>query len=86
MKIKLNGIGYKKIEDNLFYAEMINPEKTISQVIEEIAQMIEQKEHMKVMGDIRNLMLCNRYTNEILNPGISLRENEVKSGYSLMLV
>ena len=68
------------------YDFQLNDTVPVSQVIEEIAQMIEQKEHMKVMGDIRNLMLCNRYTNEILNPGISLRENEVKSGYSLMLV
>lgn len=55
-------------------------------IIEEIAEMIGQKEHTEIAGDINALTLCDRLNQRILPKDASLRECGVRSGSGLLLV
>lgn len=55
-------------------------------IIEEIAELIGQKEHCRIVGDVRNLMLCLKEKNEILPRELTLAEMGIRTGNSLILV
>ncbi len=55
-------------------------------IIEEIVEMIGQKEHTSIVGSIDRLMLCDRLTRRTLRGDISLLANGIKNGSSMILV
>lgn len=64
----------------------IDENAPISLVIEEISAMVCQKEQCVLSGDPKELMLCDRETQNILKPGYSLKECHVGVGAKLILV
>lgn len=58
----------------------------VGNVIEEISEMIGQKEHCQIVGDITKLMLCARKEKRILHKDYSLAECHIVTGDSLILV
>lgn len=58
----------------------------IQVIIEEIAEMISQKERTSLVGDPRDLMLCDRLNKRTLPKNVSLRECGVGNGGSMLLV
>lgn len=55
-------------------------------VLEEIVEMICQKEQCKLIGDKDNLLLCRYDGNVILDKQASLKECGITNGYQLLLV
>jgi len=55
-------------------------------MIDEIAEMIGQKEHTEIVGKIDALILCDRLNKRILPRDASLRECGVCNGSGLLLV
>lgn len=55
-------------------------------VIEEVSELIGQKEHCHIAGDISKLMLCSEKSHQILYGSYSLEECDILTGDSLFLV
>lgn len=55
-------------------------------LIEEIAEMISQKEQCEISGDMEELMLCIPEKQSILSKNVSLQESGVHTGSRIMLV
>ncbi len=68
------------------YDFQLEEEERISTIIEEIAELIGQKEHCQIAGDIDRLMLCFRKNNIILSKNLTLATSGVQTGDSLILV
>lgn len=68
------------------YDFQLEEEERISTIIEEIAELIGQKEHCQIVGDIDRLMLCFRKNNMILAKNLTLAASGVQTGDSLILV
>ncbi len=68
------------------YDFQLNEEISIRTVVEEIAEMIGQKEHSRIVGSTEDLFLCHYTTQSILNKEISLRDAGVVTGDKLLLV
>lgn len=68
------------------YDFQLDEEIPVGNVIEEISEMIGQKEHCQIMGDITKLMLCARNGKQILHKDYSLAECHIVTGDSLILV
>lgn len=68
------------------YDFQLDEEEKVSTIVEEIGELVGQKEHCRLIGDIRELMLCFREKKEILPKGMTLSEAGVRTGNSLMLV
>lgn len=58
----------------------------ISNIIEEIASMISQKEQCELKGNIDELLLCSLHDNTILPRGKTLKECNISNGYRLMMI
>lgn len=58
----------------------------IGTVVEEISEMIGQKEHSKIVGSTDQLCLCSYKTGMILDRELSLRSAGVVTGDKLLLV
>lgn len=58
----------------------------IGTIIEEIGELIEQKEHCKMVGDVSELMLCLQKDKRILPKDRTLKECRVQTGNSMLLV
>lgn len=58
----------------------------ISQVIDEISEMIAQKEQTGIEGDVREFLLVSRNLECILNPEKTLAYYEIRTGDKLVLV
>ena len=71
---------------NNVYDFQLDEYTPIGAIIEEIAELIEQKEHCKIVGDISGLMLCLQKDCRILPKDRSLRECRVQTGNSMLLV
>lgn len=54
-------------------------------IIEEIAEMIGQKERTTIAGDVNALALCDRLAQRMLPRGLSLRECGIHNGSSMLL-
>lgn len=70
---------------NLYDFQLDENEK-IYTIIEEIAELIGQKEHCQIVGDIRMLMLCTKESHRILSGNSTLTESGIRTGNSLILV
>lgn len=58
----------------------------VGNVIEEISEMIGQKEHCQIVGDMTRLMLYARKGRQILHKDYTLAECHIVTGDSLILV
>lgn len=70
---------------NLYDFQLDEEEKT-GTIIEEVAELIGQKEHCQIVGNIHDLMLCVKNRNEILPKGLTLAEAGIQNGNSLILL
>ena len=68
------------------YDFCLNPDVKISTVIEEISEMIARKEHSQIMGNVEELILCDREEGRILNRAGTLGVCRIQTGRRLMLV
>ena len=68
------------------YDFQLNETIVISAVIEEIGEMISQKEQLDIMGDIDDLQLCDRRKQVLLPKNKTLAECGIMTGESLILV
>jgi len=57
-----------------------------SVILEEIVEMIDQKERTALVGDLGDLMLCDKLNCRILPMDIALRDCGIHNGSSLLLV
>lgn len=55
-------------------------------LMEEIGELIGQKEHSRIVGDVGDFMLCTRRDKKILPKGMTLAASGVRNGDSLLLV
>jgi hypothetical protein len=68
------------------YDFQLDENEKISTIVEEIGELISQKEHCRLIGDIGNLMLCSKDNNSILYGDSSLCQSGIQTGNSLLLV
>jgi hypothetical protein len=71
---------------NRTYDFQLNEQIPISTLVDEISEMIGQKEHSKIVGQTEKLLLCVFESSRILNPKYSLEELGVRTGEKLLLV
>lgn len=70
---------------NLYDFQLEENEK-ICTIIEEIGELVGQKEHCQVVGNIEELMLCSREKHLILSKNSTLAQSGIRTGNSLILV
>lgn len=70
---------------NVYDFQLEEGEK-VGTVIEEIGELIGQKEHCRMIGNIDRLMLCCQKENMILPKNRTLSEVGIRNGDSLILV
>ena len=68
------------------YDFQLNEGIGIHAVVEEISEMIGQKEHSKIVGRTDELFLCQYKTQRILDKEKTLKEEGVITGDKLLLV
>lgn len=68
------------------YDFQLDEEEKISTIIEEIGELIGQKEHCQIVGDMGELMLCSREDKQILSKNLTLAASGIKNGNSLILL
>lgn len=68
------------------YDFCLNQNVRIDTVIEEISEMIARKERSKIVGNIGELMLCDRQEGKILGRNKTLCVCGVRTGSKLMLL
>lgn len=68
------------------YDFQLNEQTPIDMLIEEISEMIGQKEHSEVDGDVGKLILCDRESQRILEKNRTLSECGIITGKSLILI
>lgn len=64
----------------------LNPNVKVYEIIEEISEMIAGKEHSEIVGDGKELILCDRRDGRILDGDKTLSESRIQTGSSLLLV
>jgi UDP-N-acetylmuramate-alanine ligase len=68
------------------YDFQLNDNVKVETIIEEISEMVCQKERMKVVGDTSGLMLCDMFAHKVLEKDKTLLECGVYTGNKLMLI
>jgi hypothetical protein len=68
------------------YDFQLDENEKISTIIEEIGELISQKEHCRLIGEMNNLMLCSMDKKSILSNDLTLYQSGIKTGNSLLLV
>ncbi len=68
------------------YDFQLDEEVPVGNVIEEISEMIGQKEHCRIVGDMTKLMLCVQKDRQILHRDDTLAQCHIVTGDSLLLV
>lgn len=71
---------------NKIYDFQLNETMPIYMIIEEITEMIGQKERVAIVGDTKEVMLCDRKTHRVLEKNRTLAECNIMTGQSLILV
>lgn len=71
---------------NNVYDFQLDEQTKVKTLIEEVAELIEQKEQCKMVGDADDLMLCLQKNKCILPYDKTLEECDVLTGSSLLLV
>lgn len=68
------------------YDFQLDEEEKISMIVEEIGELIGQKEHCQIVGEIGELMLCSKKDRKILSKNLTLALSGIQNGDSLILV
>lgn len=68
------------------YDFQLDENSSIYNIIGEICELISHKEHCAINGNIEQLCLCDLKSNRVLSVNSTLRESQIKTGDSLMLV
>ena len=68
------------------YDFKLDEEEKIGIIIEEISELVGQKEHSGIVGEIDDLMLCLQGDQKILPRNMTLNEAGVLNGSSLILL
>ena len=68
------------------YDFTLNADIKIRTIIEEIAEMIAQKEQAAIVGDVECFMLCDGDRNRVLPTNMTLGEFGIKTGSRMILV
>ena len=68
------------------YDFQLDEEVPVGNVIDEISEMIGQKEHCRIVGDMTKLMLWAQKDRQILHRDDSLAQCHIVTGDSLLLV
>ncbi len=68
------------------YDFQLDEDAMVVDIIGEIAELVGQKEHSEIVGNIDELMLCKMKDDKVLSKNLSLRACGVQTGDSLMLV
>ena len=68
------------------YDFQLDEDAYIYAIIEEVGELIGQKEHSQIVGNIENLMLCSTKDKRILSKDSTLSECGIQTGNSLILV
>lgn len=68
------------------YDFQLDEEEKIGAIVEEIGELIGQKEHCQIVGDMGKLMLCSREDKQILSKNMTLAASGIKNGSSLILL
>lgn len=71
---------------NNVYDFQLDEQTKIGTLIEEVAELIEQKEQCKIVGRVEELMLCKQQEKIIFPWNKTLEECNVQTGNSLLLV
>lgn len=71
---------------NNVYDFNLDENTTIDLLIEEVSELIEQKEQCHLIGDRKALMLCDMKTKQVLPVNYTLTECGIQTGDSLLLV
>ncbi|MCQ2498907.1 MAG: EsaB/YukD family protein [Lachnospiraceae bacterium] len=68
------------------YDFQLDEDANIYNIIAEISELISQKEHCNIVGNFEDLRLCSSKNRQILSVNNTLRECNVQTGDSLILV
>ena len=68
------------------YDFQLDQNATISAVIDELVELISQKERCTLMGPVTRLSLCSREQQKILPNDCTLAECNIRTGSQLILV
>lgn len=71
---------------NKTYDFQLSETTPIYTVIEEISEMIGQKERAAIVGEVKELLLCDKKTQSILEKNKTLAECGIITGHSLIFV
>lgn len=71
---------------NQIYDFKLDENMEIGILIEEIVEMICQKEQCQIIGNLSEIFLCEVETKEILSKTRTLQESNIHTGSRLMLV
>ncbi len=86
MEIKMILVDVFVPSVNNVYDFRLDEKTPVQNVIEEICELIEMKEHCNLMGDIGSMMLCCQKRGRILPGYCTLSECGINTGSSLILV
>ena len=68
------------------YDFQLDEDEKISTIVEEIGELIGQKERCQIVGEIGELMLCSGKDKKILSKNLALASSGIRNGNSLILV
>ena len=68
------------------YNFSLNETVSVKTIIEEITEMIGQKEQTYLKGDVSDMFLCDRNSLTVFPPDVTLSDSGVRTGASLILV
>lgn len=71
---------------NRVYDFQLDENTQIGNVIDEVSELIEQKEHCTIAGNRAELVLCLKKDSMLLPVGMTLGECGVRTGNSMILV
>lgn len=71
---------------NNIYDFQLDENVKIETVIDEISDLVEQKERCHIVGNRRELLLCLKKSEQILDKNKTLAEYQVVAGDSMILV
>ena len=68
------------------YDFQLNEAIPVGTVIEEIAEMVGQKEQCRIVGDVGNLQICDKKSGLALDKRRTLLDCEIQTGDRLILI
>ena len=68
------------------YDFQLNENAKVETIIEEISEMVGQKERSQIVGDVAKLTLCDKKQRTVLDRKKTLLECEITTGHGLILI